>query len=390
VRQRSATITTQAADPTPANASDAGSGGVRVSDHAAEAIDTRTGPAPFITVIVPVRNEAGFIAATIGQLVDQDYPADRFEVLVVDGRSTDATPAIAESLAADYRQLRVLDNPGRLSSAARNIGLAAARGELILVVDGHCEMDRRDHLSLVAEAFKRSGADCLGRPQPLDVTDATPLQRAIAAARSSWLGHHPDSYIYASEEQFVPAQSVAVAYRRGVFDRVGGFDERFDACEDVELNHRVDRAGLRCFLTPSVRVRYFPRSSLGGLFRQMARYGRGRVRLLRKHPETFSPGGFIPAAWLAGLLAGPLLSMAWPVLWWIYGGATAAYLAAVLATSAAIAARRREPWLLGWSPLVFLSVHAGAGWGVLAEWLHPGPRALNPESSTPTQKVVPS
>ena len=92
-----------------------------------------------------------------------------------------------------------------------------------------------------------------------------------------------------------------MAYRRTVFDRVGEFDERFDACEDVELNHRIDRAGLRCFFTPAVRVLYFPRSSLRGLFHQMARYGRGRVRLLRKHPETFSPGGFIPAAWLAGL-----------------------------------------------------------------------------------------
>ena len=165
----------------------------------------------------------------------------------------------------------------------------------------------------------------------------------------------------------MPAKSVAVAYRREVFDRVGGFDERFDACEDVELNHRIDRAGLRCFFTPAVQVRYFPRSSLRGLFRQMARYGRGRVRLLRKHPETFSPGGFIPAAWLAGLLAGPLLAMAWPPLWWVYGGAIAVYLAAVLATSAAIAVRRREPRLLGWLPFVFPTVHAGAGWGVLSE-----------------------
>jgi succinoglycan biosynthesis protein ExoA len=271
-------------------------------------------------------------------------------------------------MAAVHPQVRVFDNPGRLSSAARNVGLATARGELIVVVDGHCELDGRDYLAQVAAAFRRSGADCLGRPQPLDVTGATTLQRAIAAARSSWLGHHPDSFIYTDAERFVPAKSVAVAYRREVFDRVGGFDERFDACEDVELNHRVDRVGLRCFFTPAVRVRYFPRSSLAGLFRQMARYGRGRGRLLRKHPETFSPCGFIPAVWLAGLLAGPLLALACPMLWWVYGGAIAVYLAAVLATSAAIVARRRELRLLGWLPLVFPTVHAGAGWGVLAEF----------------------
>jgi succinoglycan biosynthesis protein ExoA len=328
----------------------------------------RPEPAPFITVIVPVRNEARFLARTIEQLVAQDDPGAGFEILVVDGRSVDATRAIAEELAARHASVRVLDNPGRLSSAARNLGVRQARGELIVIVDGHCELDGRDYLRNLAEAFRRSGADCLGRPQPLDVTGASPLQRAIAAARSSRLGHHPDSFIYADAEQFIPAKSVAVAYRRTVFDRVGGFDERFDACEDVELNHRIDRAGLRCFFTPAVQVRYFPRSSLRGLFHQMARYGRGRVRLLRKHPETFSPGGFLPAAWVAGLLAGPLASLAWPPLWWVYSGAVALYLALVLATSAAIAWRHREPTFLGWLPLVFLTVHAGAGWGVLREW----------------------
>ncbi|WP_165229459.1 glycosyltransferase family 2 protein [Aquisphaera insulae] len=324
---------------------------------------------PFITVVVPVRNEAPFIARTIQQLAGQDYRTDRFEVLVIDGGSTDATRSIAESLASRHSNLRVLENPRRLSSAARNIGIREARGELIVVVDGHCELEGRRYLRDLADAFARSGADCIGRPQPLDVTGATPLQRAIAAARSSWLGHHPDSFIYSTEEQFVPAQSVAVAYRREVFDRVGAFDERFDACEDVELNHRLDRAGVRCFFTPTAQVRYFPRSSLLGLFRQMSRYGRGRVRLLRKHPETFSPGGLIPAAWLMGLSVGPLLAMTWPPLWWIYGGTIAVYLLAVLATSAVIAAQRREPRLLGWLPLVFSTVHAGAGWGALAEFV---------------------
>jgi succinoglycan biosynthesis protein ExoA len=330
---------------------------------------SRSDPWPFITVVVPVWNEARFIAGTIEQLVAQDYPGERFEVLVVDGRSDDATRAIAEEMAAVHPHVKVLDNPRRLSSAARNIGVRQARGELIVVVDGHCELEGREYLRHLADAFRRSGADCLGRPQPLDVTGASTLQAAIAAARSSRLGHHPDSFIYSDVERFVPARSVAASYRREVFDRVGEFDEDFDACEDVELNHRIDRAGLRCFFTPAARIRYVPRSSLRGLFCQMARYGRGRVRLLRKHPETFSPGGFLPAAWLAGLLAGPAAGLAWSPLWWVYGGAIAAYLAIILATSAAIVVRRRELRLLGWLPLVFPTVHAGAGWGVLSELL---------------------
>lgn len=324
---------------------------------------------PYISVVVPVRNEARFIARTIEQLVGQDYPRDRFEVLIVDGRSTDATRAIIQSLASVHSNLALLDNPKQLSGAARNIGVRNARGELIVIVDGHCELEGREFLLNVADAFRWSGADCLGRPQPLDVSDASTLQKAIAAARASWLGHHPDSFIYSTQERFVPAKSVAVAYRRTVFDRVGEFDERFDACEDVELNHRIDKAGLPCFFAPKAAVRYFPRSSLPRLFHQMTRYGRGRSRLLRKHPETFSLGGFVPAAWLAGLVFGPLMAFAWPPLWWIYGSVLTLYLTVVMLTSTAVAVRRSEARLLVWLPLVFLTVHLGSGWGVISELL---------------------
>jgi polysaccharide deacetylase family protein (PEP-CTERM system associated) len=322
---------------------------------------------PFITVVVPVRNEAPFIRATLEQVLAQDYDVGRFEVIVADGRSTDGTPAIVRALQSEYPNLRLLDNPRRWSSAARNRAVRAARGDLIVVVDGHCDLGNPGYLRELADAFARSGADCVGRPQPLDVRGATTVQRAIAAARSSWLGHHPDSYIYTSAEQFVRPQSVAVAYRREVFDRVGLFDESFDACEDVEFNHRVERAGLRCFFTPRVRAHYYPRASLAGLFRQMVRYGRGRVRLLRKHPETFTLGGFLPALFLAGVVLGA--GLAWLAGWLavVYAGALAVYGAAVAGVSAAICWQGGEIRLLAWLPAVFAAIHCGAGYGILRE-----------------------
>jgi succinoglycan biosynthesis protein ExoA len=201
------------------------------------------------------------------------------------------------------------------------------------------------------------------------VSVASPLQRAIAAARSSRLGHHPDSHIWSEQEGFVPPQSVAVAYRREVFDRIGLFDESFDACEDVEFNHRLARAGMTCYFTPRVGVRYVPRDSLVKLFRQMIRYGRGRVRLLRKHPDTFSVPGFVPGAFLAGLLLGPPLAAGVPVLWLVYGSALALYAALVAGFSVALARLERRPSLLPWLPAVFATVHLGAGTGLWWEVL---------------------
>lgn len=324
----------------------------------------------FISVIVPVRNEARFIERTLERLLAQNYDPEYFEVLVVDGESTDGTPAIVERLTATHANLRLLHNPRRLSSAARNIGVRNARGDVVLVVDGHCEVRDREHLTRLADAFQRSSADAIGRPQPLDIAGATALQRAIAVVRSSRLGHHPDSLIYSNREAFAPAKSVAVAYRRTVFEQIGYFDEAFDACEDVELNHRLDCAGLTCFFTPDVAIHYAPRTTLHGLFRQLVRYGRGRVRLLRKHPDTFSILPFVPGMFVAGLLLGPLTAFIWPPLGTVYLSVLLLYALIVLAVSAANSRRIgiRERMLL---PLVFAAVHLGSGVGQLWELVYP-------------------
>jgi glycosyltransferase involved in cell wall biosynthesis len=168
--------------------------------HAVENSTVAIARAPFISVVVPVRNEARCIRRTLDSLLNQNYDPDRFEVIVVDGESTDGTPAIVRSLQHEHEQLRLFTNPKRWSSAARNIAVRAAKGDYIVVVDGHSDLESPQYLYNLADAFARSGADCIGRPQPLDVANSTRLQRAIAAARSCRLGHHPASCIYDDTE----------------------------------------------------------------------------------------------------------------------------------------------------------------------------------------------
>jgi succinoglycan biosynthesis protein ExoA len=322
---------------------------------------------PFISVIVPVRNEEASLGKTLAQLLQQNYPASCFGIIVVDGESEDGTRWIVRAFQARHANLRLCYNRKRLSSAARNIGIHEAQGKIVVIVDGHCDLQSDDYLHELAEAFSRSGADCIGRPQPLDVRGAGLLQRAIAAARSSWLGHHPESWIYSSKERFVRPQSVAVAYRRSVFDSVGFFDESFDACEDVDFNHRIEQAGLSCFFTPKVAVHYSPRSSLLGLFRQLFRYGRGRGRLLRKYPDTFSLACFLPMFFLLGLIVGPVLAILAQPLETVYFGAMIVYGLLVGSFSLATAWRRKNLALLPCLPVVFATIHLGSGAGLLYE-----------------------
>ena len=326
-----------------------------------------TGLTPRVTVIMPIRNEEAHIADTLGQVLDQTTGELGVEILVVDGRSDDRTREVVSEIARQHPRVRLLDNPGRLSSSARNVGIREARGEFLVVIDGHCEIRNRRYLVDLVEAFERTGADCLGRPQPQDISDASLLQSAIAAARTSVFGHHPDSWIYADQELPVPALSVGVAYRRAVFDQVGEFDPCFDACEDCELNYRIDEAGLSCYLIPQLAVHYRPRNTLRGLFRQLARYGRGRIRLARKHPQTLSLKSVLPALLLSGIAGGPLVCWLIPQLWYVYWGTLAVYAGLLLAFSLAAALASGRPATLIWLPLVFVAIHLGSGWGVLRE-----------------------
>ena len=164
-----------------------------------------------VTVIVPVRNEGRQIRQTLECLVRQDFDPDAFEVLVLDGSSDDDTVARVHEMQPSFRHLRLLDNPQRLSSAARNLGVRHAQGRYLVVVNGHCAIHDRHYLSKMVAAFEDSGADCLGRPQPLRMEGASPFQEALAVARESWLGHNPDSDIYSDRPRFVPPDNVAVA-----------------------------------------------------------------------------------------------------------------------------------------------------------------------------------
>src|SRR6201998_4057178 len=117
---------------------------------------TTTAPRPFISVIVPVRNEAAFIADTLQQLLEQRYDAARFEVIVADGHSTDDTRAIVAALQTRYAHVRLLDNPRLWSSAGRNAAIRAARGDIVLLIDGHCELRNPYYLQKLADAFAES------------------------------------------------------------------------------------------------------------------------------------------------------------------------------------------------------------------------------------------
>ncbi len=310
---------------------------------------------PRLTVVLPVLDEVRDLGALLDQLRAQAVPPGGFEVVVADGGSTDGTVELVRERARGWPRLRLVPNPGRRSGPGRNAGIAAARGDLVLFLDGHCSLPRTDYLARAVAVFEASGADCLCRPQPLTSLAEGKWAGAIARARHSPWGHNPGSDIYGGPAGLTDPRSAGAAYRRGVLDRLVGFDERFDACEDVEFNHRVAEAGYTAWRHPDLAVDYRPRSSPAALLRQMFRYGRGRGRLMVRHPSTTPWLLLAPGVILVGLAGSGFL---WG---WRPAGLAASALGLGWLLIAGIESLRlaRDPGEALRLPPVFLAIHGG-------------------------------
>ncbi len=337
-------------------------------------------PLPLISVVIPIRNEERHIAAVLDRLLEQSYPRDRMEIIVADGNSTDRTAEVVKGYAAS--NVFYEPNPAQLSSAGRNVGLRKSRGDIIIFIDGHCEIPSSTLLMDTVEILARTGSDCLARPQPLTVSKSSATQKAIASARASVLGHGTDSTIFdTTYEGPVDPTSSGAVYLRGVFDRIGFYNEAFDACEDVEFNHRIRRAGMKCWISPKLTVIYHPRNSLGQLFRQMMRYGLGRARLAKLHPDAVTFAQLIPAIFVVAVPFGALLSFLFPQLALFYTACLASYLIALLVTGIS------SVHSLGFQTAMIIVgalivIHAGLGIGFIKGLFHPRARETQESSQS--------
>ncbi len=316
---------------------------------------------PFVTVIMPIRNEAAFIERSLGAVLAQDYPPERMEVLVADGMSTDHTREIIASLAQTSPvPVTLVDNPGRIVPTGFNRALAQARGEVIVRVDGHTLIEP-DYVRECVAALGRSGADNVGGR--MNAVSSSPFGAAVALATSSPFGVGGARFHYSDQEEWVDTVYMG-AWPRSVFERLGGFDEEMVRNQDDEFNYRLQAAGGRVLLSPRIQSRYYNRSSLRSLWRQYYQYGLYKVRVLQKHPLQMRPRQFAPIALVSAVLGGALLAPFSRALRWLWLLAVALYAAANLLASVHTA--RRHGWEhLRFLPVVFGTLHFSYGLGFL-------------------------
>lgn len=316
---------------------------------------------PFVTLVMPVRNEGGFITCSLGAVLAQDYPSDRMEVIVADGMSNDGTREAIRSLQTRYPSLQLIDNPGRIVPTGLNAALSQARGEIIVRVDGHCEI-APDYVSRCVEHLLRDGVDGVGGP--IETIGENFCAQAIALAMSSSFGVGGSAFRTVKDRSMLVDTIAFPAYTRRAIEKAGLFDEELIRNQDDEYNYRLRELGGKLLLSPDIRSRYYSRGSLRSLWRQYFQYGYWKVRVMQKHPGRMQPRQFIPLLFVVALFGALLIAPFSVAGRWLLGSVAGAYLVANLMASVMTA--RKEKWrLLPLLPVTYATLHLAYGFGFL-------------------------
>ncbi len=259
---------------------------------------------PFLSVVVPIRNEEATLERLARSLLDQDYPHDRYEILMADGGSTDGTRDILRRIDVLGR-IRVLDNPGRTAPAALNVAIAAASGEIVTRVDGHSYV-APDYLTRIVAVMEETGASVVGGP--VRMLADTPFRKALVEALYAKIAVGSVPYRTLATRAEVESLQTG-SFRREVLTRVGPFDEALAVVEDLDMNTRIRKAGYALLLDPSIRFWYVPRPDLRALWRQIKTVGLVKARILRKHPDIFKWKYVLPTVAVAALAASAAASL---------------------------------------------------------------------------------
>jgi succinoglycan biosynthesis protein ExoA len=318
---------------------------------------------PPVSVVMPVLNEERHLEEAAGRVLEQDYPGE-LEVVLAIGPSKDRTQEIADKLAEKDHRITIVPNPTGKTPAALNVGIAHAKHDILVRVDGHGALTD-GYITRAVEVLEESGADNVGGVMAAE--GRTPTEMAVACAYRSRLGLGASTFHQGGKAG--PADTVYLGvFRRAALERVGGFDETMHRAQDWELNYRIRKTGGLIWFTPDLSVTYRPRSSLSAVAKQFFHTGQWRREVIRRHPETANKRYLAPPVAVILLAVGTILGiigLATGVSWLDLGFIAPLGYALLLIFGSAMEGRYL-PWkALFWMPLVCATMHISWGLGFL-------------------------
>ncbi|HET6979213.1 MAG TPA: glycosyltransferase family 2 protein [Pyrinomonadaceae bacterium] len=321
---------------------------------------------PFVSMVIPCLNEERFIRAVLESLSRQ-YEPGCFEIIVVDGISTDRTREVIAAFAGDNPRVavKVIDNPDKDIPKALNLGIDAATGDIIVRMDAH-SIPSSGYVRRCVKLLTEGDAAVVGMPWKICAGNDTVVARGIALAVAHPFGIGDAKYrLNVAAAEYVDTVPFG-AFKKTLWQRLGGFNEKLLANEDYDFNYRVRKDGGKVLLDAAEHCDYVARATLGDLAKQYWRYGGWKAQMVKLQPASLRWRHLVAPAFVASVVITALASIVWWPATLLFLAVADSYVLLSLICSLQIAARARSLALFFVLPLIFLSLHLSWGTSFIA------------------------
>jgi glycosyltransferase involved in cell wall biosynthesis len=242
-----------------------------------------------VSIIIPTKNNVNMLEKCLKSIQCLDFPKDEYEVIIVDGYSTDGTVEIAKK----YGCKVIFEDKGTISYA-RDLGLKYSKGEFIAFTDADCIVDK-NWLNELLKEFRDENVAAVGGPN-ITPEDDTEFAKCVGDILSflSKVGAR-----YGVEEGVVREiyhnPTCNVMYRKSIPEKVGGFNHSLITVDDEELDYRIRRKGYRILYTPHAIVYHYRRRTWRSFAKMAYNYGLGRGQAIKLHRDLGKWFHFIPS-----------------------------------------------------------------------------------------------
>lgn len=275
-----------------------------------------------ISVVMPIYNEKEYIKNCIESLLLQDYPKEFMEWIFVDGMSQDGTREIIQIYADKYPKLiKLLDNPHKTVPYAMNIGIESAIGKYIIRLDAHADYEN-DYISKCVYYLDITDADNVGGIAETKSRGFT--GSAISKMLSSRFGVGNSEFRTNGQSGYVDTVPFG-AFRREVFEKWGGYDERLTRNQDNEMNYRIRKNGGKIYLSRDIKFSYYCRDSIKGILDMAMKNGMWNVITMKLCPGSMGVRHFIPLVFVLSIIMLPLMSLIYKPFIYLFGAETVLY-----------------------------------------------------------------
>lgn len=299
-------------------------------------------------------------------VLQQDFPKNQMEVLIVDGISTDSSLEIIESYVKRYDFMRMLTNPQRTAPFAMNLGIRQAHGDYIIRMDAHAKY-ASNYISRLIQWSKKLSAGNVGPVCITDVKNKNPKSVSIMSVLSQRFGVGKSLFRLGVKEVIEVDTVPFGCFKKEMFEKCGLYDERLTRNQDIELNKRIKRAGGKIYLVPDVECVYYTKENLRDLGKMSFENGRWNI-LTIYHTGTFdalSVRHYLPLLFVGSVFLPAILSIFAPPLILLSLASCLLYLITVVSISF-LMHRKNSATSVKYLILAFTTLHFSYGVGSIA------------------------